>query len=140
MTGIFGIIVFISGLIMTILSKGSVRFSSGQKSGVISQKGIGILIMVFGIIIIIFSAITTINAGEIGIMVVFGKTLDRQLYSGLNIKNIFAEVIKFPIRLQEFTMSIATEEGERFGDDSISALTKDQLMGKNRLYNLVDAR
>lgn len=130
MTGIFGILVFALGLIITILSRGSVKVSSGQKSGSISQRGIGILIMIFGVIIIIFSAITTISAGEVGIMVVFGKTLDRQLQSGLNLKNIFAEVVKFPIRLQEFTMSIATEEGERYGDDSISALTKDQLMVK----------
>ncbi len=127
MSGIIGIIILIVGIIGFILSK-SKKFS--QKTGLSNFSSIGIILILVGLVVILFSAITTISAGEVGIMVIFGKTLDRQLQSGLNFKNIFADVVKFPTRLQEFTMSIAPEEGERFGDDSISALTKDQLMVK----------
>ncbi len=130
MSGILGIITLAIGILMTIFSKSTIKVSAGQKYSSISQKGVGIAIIIIGVLMILFSAITTINAGEVGIMVVFGKTLDRQLYSGINIKNIFANVVKFPIRIQEFTMSIAPDEGDLQGDDSISALTKDQLMVK----------
>lgn len=127
MSGIIGIIILIVGIIGFVLSK-SKKFA--QKTGLSNFSSIGIILILVGLAVILFSAITTISAGEVGIMVIFGKTLDRQLQSGLNFKNIFADVVKFPTRLQEFTMSIAPEEGERFGDDSISALTKDQLMVK----------
>lgn len=127
MSGIIGIIILIVGIIGFVLSK-SKKFA--QKTGLSNFSSIGIILILVGLVVILFSAITTISAGEVGIMVIFGKTLDRQLQSGLNFKNIFADVVKFPTRLQEFTMSIAPEEGERFGDDSISALTKDQLMVK----------
>lgn len=129
MGGIFGILFLILGIIYLVIlqSRKAVKMTSDS---IKFQRIAAFIIILVAIVIIIFSAITTINAGEVGIMVIFGKTLDKQLGSGLNIKNIFADVVKFPVRLQEFTMSIATEEGERYGDDSISALTKDQLMVK----------
>lgn len=127
MSGIIGIIVLIIGIIGLIFVK-STKYT--QKISIPGFSAISIFLIIIGIAIILFSAITTISAGEVGIMVIFGKTMNRQLQSGLNFKNIFADVVKFPIRLQEFTMSIATEEGDRLGDDSIAALTKDQLMVK----------
>jgi regulator of protease activity HflC (stomatin/prohibitin superfamily) len=127
MGGIVGILLLVMGIIYLVIlqskNKGKTSFESFK-----TQRIVALCIILLAVIIIIFSAITTISAGEVGIMVIFGKTLDRQLSSGLNIKNIFADVVKFPVRLQEFTMSIAPEEGEKYGDDSISALTKDQLM------------
>lgn len=130
MRGIFGIIILLIGIVWTVFSKSIGKSSRNQVFGIQNQRVIGLILLFIGFLIIISSAITTINAGEVGIMVVFGKTLDKQLNSGLNFKNIFADIIKFPVRLQEFTMSIATEEGDVYGDDSISALTKDQLMVK----------
>lgn len=129
MGGIFGILFLILGIIYLVILQ-SRKATKMSVDSIKFQKVAAFIIILVAIVIIIFSAITTINAGEVGIMVIFGKTLDKQLGSGLNIKNIFADVVKFPVRLQEFTMSIATEEGERYGDDSISALTKDQLMVK----------
>lgn len=127
MSGIIGIILLSFGFIFIVISKSS---KIAKKTGSSSLSAISLILIILGIVVILLSSITTIGAGEVGIMVIFGKTLDRQLSPGLNFKNIFADVVKFPTRLQEFTMSIATEEGERYGDDSISALTKDQLMVK----------
>ncbi len=88
--------------------------------------------VVFGLAVlftfIIFSNIVVIvDAGEVGVQVFFGKVQQRTLKAGINIVNPFVNIVKYPTRVQEYTMSIAVGEGQRKGDDSITTRTLDGL-------------
>jgi len=89
-----------------------------------------ILGIIFGIIIIIIlfaRVVFIIPAGSVGVYNLFGKVSDRPLYSGLNFVNPLGSVEKMDARIQDYTMSIAPNEGIKIGDDSIYALSKEGL-------------
>jgi regulator of protease activity HflC (stomatin/prohibitin superfamily) len=79
-------------------------------------------------ILILASLIRIVPPGSAGVQVLFGKVLTKATLSeGLNIVNPFVDLEIMTIRTQAYTMSIAKEEGQRYGDDAISSLTKDGL-------------
>ena len=85
------------------------------------------------------SAGVIVPAGETGVYHLFGKVKDDELHSGFHLKNPLANVQKMSIRTEEYTMSIAPTEGEKEGNDSIDALTKEGLkvaMDLTVLYRL----
>lgn len=105
-----------------------VRASRGQKVGAVSTT-----ILVMSVVAII---LTTASAGlvfiqptERGVVVsaVAEKGYREQaLQPGLSwIIPFFEHVVTYPISRQTYTMSIASEEGQRQGDDSITARTSD---------------
>jgi regulator of protease activity HflC (stomatin/prohibitin superfamily) len=71
--------------------------------------------------------VVIIGAGETGVYSLFGKVSDQELRSGFHLVNPLAKVEKMSIRTEQYTMSIAPNEGQRKGDDSISSLTKEGL-------------
>lgn len=79
-------------------------------------------------ILIIASIIRIVPPGSVGVQVLFGRVLTTATLSeGLNVVNPFVNLEIMTIRTQAYTMSIATEEGQRYGDDAIVSLTKDGL-------------
>jgi regulator of protease activity HflC (stomatin/prohibitin superfamily) len=79
-------------------------------------------------ILIIASLIRIVPPGSVGVQVLFGKVLTGSTLSeGLNVVNPFVNLEIMTIRTQAYTMSIAPEEGQQYGDDAITALTKDGL-------------
>lgn len=79
-------------------------------------------------ILIIASLIRIVPAGNVGVQVLFGKVLTGSTLSeGLNVVNPFIDLEIMTVRTQAYTMSIAAEEGQRYGDDAITSLTKDGL-------------
>ncbi|MBN2727111.1 prohibitin family protein [Candidatus Mcinerneyibacteriota bacterium] len=82
---------------------------------------------------IIFAVLTLshffviIDAGEVGVQVLFGKVRERTLKAGINVVNPFVTIVKYPTRIQEYTMSIDISEGSRRGDDSVKVRTLDGL-------------
>jgi len=83
---------------------------------------------VLGGIMIIGSLLRIVPAGSVGVQVLFGKVLVKSTLSeGLNIVNPFINLEIMTVRTQAYTMSIAAEEGQRYGDDAITSLTKDGL-------------
>jgi regulator of protease activity HflC (stomatin/prohibitin superfamily) len=106
------------------------RSSRGQStygSGSFYTKKIPILLGGFLIFIFVSSGLTVVGAGNVGIQTLFGKVYDRELSSGLHIKNPLVRVIEMDTRIREYTMSITQGEGKRSGDDSIASLTKEGL-------------
>ncbi len=84
----------------------------------------GALILLAGI----FSAsIRQIEPGEVGVQTLFGQVQNRTLESGLNLVNPMVEVVSFPIKTQNYTMSGVHDEGVKGGDDAIRVLTADGL-------------
>jgi len=85
---------------------------------------IGILFVIAGIII---SSVIQIDAGEIGVKVLFGKVQDDVLGSGLHFVNPLLEIRKVDVKTQNYTMSGVHDEGEKSGDDAIRVLASDGL-------------
>ncbi len=101
---------------------------------------IAVIVVVF-IIILLFKMIIIIPAGQTGVYHLFGKVKDKELSSGIHLINPLAEVEKMGIRTEQYTMSLVAQEGEKIGDDSINALTKEGLkvtLDLSVLYHLIE--
>ena len=85
---------------------------------------LGLLVILVGIII---SSIVQIDAGEIGIKVLFGSVKNDVLGSGLHLVNPLYEIKKVDVKTQNYTMSGVHDEGNQLGDDAIRVLTSDGL-------------
>jgi regulator of protease activity HflC (stomatin/prohibitin superfamily) len=88
------------------------------------------VLMIIGAILLIwllFSSIVIIDAGKTGVYSLFGKVRDNEISSGIHLVNPLAKVTEMSIRTEEYTMSKATNEGRKIGDDAIPALTREGL-------------
>ena len=88
-------------------------------------------VKIVGIVLIILGALTSsirqIDAGEVGVVSLFGDVSSQQLNSGLNFVNPVADVTDFDIKTQNYTMSASNAEGQKVGDDAIRVLSADGL-------------
>jgi len=79
-------------------------------------------------LLVIGSVLRIVPPGTVGVQVLFGRVLTTSTLSeGLNVINPFIDLEMMTIRTQAYTMSIATEEGQHYGDDAIVVLTRDGL-------------
>jgi regulator of protease activity HflC (stomatin/prohibitin superfamily) len=114
---IIGIILLISGIIMTPTNEQSKKAKGALRI-------IGIIVAAGGVLL---ASITIIPAGHVGVKVLFGKTQEGFLPEGLHIINPLLEIQEFSTRTQNYTMSSGTEEGQKAGDDAIRILSNDGL-------------
>lgn len=117
-------ILIILGVIILIIG---IAFSKATEQQVQIGKGIrflGILMVVIGFFT---SCIKQIDAGQIGVKLLFGKVQNDILTSGLNTINPLYDVKEIDIRTQNYTMSGVNDEGDKNGDDAIRVLTADGL-------------
>ncbi|MFC0771390.1 prohibitin family protein [Terrimonas alba] len=84
----------------------------------------GVVIMITGILI---KSVVQIDAGQIGVKVLFGKVQNEVLRSGLHFINPFIEIRSLDVKTQNYTMSGMTDEGQKKDDDAIRVLTADGL-------------
>lgn len=114
---ILGILVFVlSNYILQIFPRGY-EFPKIMKVA-------GVLIILIGLS---NACVKQIEAGQVGVQTLFGKTQDKILESGLNFINPLVEVKIFDIRTQNYTMSSVATEGDKTGDDAIRVLSADGL-------------
>ena len=73
------------------------------------------------------SCVKQIDAGEIGVKVLFGSIQNDVLGSGLHFINPLLDVKKLDVKTQNYTMSGVHDEGNKVGDDAIKVLTSDGL-------------
>ena len=96
----------------------------------IKDKNIPKIILVLSIIfflVAISNCFVVIDAGEVGVQILFGKVQKTTLSAGINIVNPFVNIIKYPTRIQEYTMSLKSTEGAHSGNDSVTVRTLDGL-------------
>ncbi|WP_276500291.1 prohibitin family protein [Terrimonas pollutisoli] len=84
----------------------------------------GVVIMITAVLI---KSIVQIEAGQIGVKVLFGKVQNEVLGSGLHFINPFIEIRSLDVKTQNYTMSGMTDEGQKKDDDAIRVLTADGL-------------
>ncbi len=89
-----------------------------------------IIIVIVVILLIILNPFVIVPPGNVGVKVFLGKVYPRVLHNGFHIVFPLVKVVKMDVRLQAYTMSIATAEGEIRGDDAIEALTSEGLKVK----------
>ena len=102
-------------------------------------KVIGVILIVIGLL---SSSVRQIDAGQVGVISLFGSVSDRSLNSGLSFVNPLATVTEFDIKTQNYTMSASSDEGDKQGDDAIRVLTADGLevvIDLTVLYRVVPA-
>lgn len=87
-------------------------------------RGIGIVLIGVGVA---SSCFVQIDAGQVGVKVLFGKVDDDILSSGLHFINPIVDVKDLDIKTQNYTMSGVHDEGNQAGDDAIRVLTADGL-------------
>lgn len=97
-----------------------------QYSGKI-KKGLTSFIVIILLLWLFFASIVIVDAGETGVYSLFGRVNDTELKSGFHLVIPLAKVTKMSIRTEEYTMSIAQDEGKRAGADAITSLTKEGL-------------
>ncbi len=102
----------------------------GAKSGTAVAKfkslviGGGFVLIAVGIIT---AAIVQINAGHVGVKVLFGEVKQGVLHEGLNFINPLLDVKEMSVQTQNYTMSAVYDEGDKSGDDAVRVLSKDGL-------------
>jgi regulator of protease activity HflC (stomatin/prohibitin superfamily) len=82
---------------------------------------------VLAALFLLISSATSVNAGYVGVETLWGKVNSEALPAGIHFINPFAEVSFLPIRTQNYTMSAVSTEGQKAGDDSIKAISNNQL-------------
>ncbi|MCK5211716.1 prohibitin family protein [Candidatus Parcubacteria bacterium] len=85
------------------------------------------IVLLFFVVWLFFASIQIVDAGETGVYSLFGKVRDTELSSGFHLVIPLAKVTRMSIRTEEYTMSIVQGEGQRYGSDVITALTKEGL-------------
>ncbi len=73
------------------------------------------------------SGITTVSAGTVGIISLFGSVSDETLTPGLHIVNPLSKVREMSIRTENYWMSHQGLEGANAGDDSVAVRSSDGL-------------
>ena len=114
---VLGIIIFIA---ITIIAKTNAAASKFAGAGRI----VALLFILLGIS---SSCIKQIDAGEIGVKILFGSIQNDVLGSGLHFINPLLDVKKLDVKTQNYTMSGVHDEGNKSGDDAIRVLTSDGL-------------
>lgn len=76
---------------------------------------------------IISSSIVQIDAGDVGVKVLFGSVQNEVLSSGLHFVDPLLDIKKVDVKTQNYTMSGVHDEGDKAGDDAIRVLASDGL-------------
>ena len=114
---ILGILVMLVGTVVLAKNEILKRFTSTVRS-------VGLFLIVAGIAT---SCFKQIDAGQVGVKMLFGKVEDDVLSSGLNFINPVLEVKTIDVKTQNYTMSGIHDEGAKAGDDAIRVLSADCL-------------
>jgi regulator of protease activity HflC (stomatin/prohibitin superfamily) len=85
---------------------------------------VGLLFILLGIAT---ACVKQIDAGEVGVKVLFGSVQNDVMTSGLHFINPLLDVKKLDVKTQNYTMSGVHDEGNKAGDDAIRVLTSDGL-------------
>ena len=114
---ILGIILFIVAI---LIAKNNTAIAKFEGIG----KKISIVLVALGIMT---SCVKQIDAGEIGVKILFGSIQKEVMLSGLHFINPLLDVKKLDVKTQNYTMSGVHDEGDKAGDDAIKVLTSDGL-------------
>ncbi len=105
-----GVIFIIIGIVLVISARGIKKTAAQQGRSVGLVGSIGI---VLGIVLIVASGIRIIGPGEVGVLSLYGKVMDKEIDSGVNLVNPLMSVHTFSVKTREMkeTMMVPSQEG-----------------------------
>lgn len=121
------LLLLVGGVIWYAYKKGSLPASDIMSMVGKVSKYFSVILVGASVLFLVKRALIIIPSGKVGVVEVFGKVYDQELGSGLNFKNPLSKVILMDTRTQDYTMSIAYNEGRKAQSDVITALTKEGL-------------
>lgn len=114
----------ILGLLLLIIISAAAKNNSAIAKFVGIGRIVGLLFILIGIST---ACIKQIDAGEVGVKVLFGSVQNEVLQSGLHFVNPLLDIKRLDVKTQNYTMSGVHDEGDKAGDDAIRVLTSDGL-------------
>jgi regulator of protease activity HflC (stomatin/prohibitin superfamily) len=111
-----GLFVGIGGVIVLFASIPAK--STGLKVG-------GVIAVVMAVLFVGMALTVVVPPGNVGVLIFFGNVNEKELPNGFHIKNPLANVMIISVKENVYTMSIAAEEGQVYGDDSIDVLSNE---------------
>jgi regulator of protease activity HflC (stomatin/prohibitin superfamily) len=114
----------ILGLIFFLVGALALRRPSALSpyARILRLAGLGI-----ALIGVLAACIVQVEAGEIGVQVLYGSVQNNVLSSGLHFINPLVNVVHMDTKTQNYTMSAIHNEGVKEGDDAIRVLSADGL-------------
>lgn len=107
--------------------------SNNVVKGDFNKKHLWKIILIVAVVLGLFilkASIVMVDSGEIGVPVLFGKVQNYTIKEGLSVINPLIKVVRYPVRIQEYTMSSQADRGSVRGDDSIDIKTSDGISVK----------
>ncbi len=114
---VFAVIAFFASMVLKKMDYPAPKYSSPLRLVSIGLLVVGILT----------ACVKQIDAGQVGVQLLFGKVKQNVLLSGLNFINPLVVVDAVDVKTQNYTMSGMNDEGNKTGDDAIRVLTADGL-------------
>jgi regulator of protease activity HflC (stomatin/prohibitin superfamily) len=132
-------ILIVLGFIILIVAAVILRNNPALEKFKAVGRIVGFLFIALGIIT---SCVRQIDAGNVGVKVLFGSIQNDVLGSGLHFINPLLDIKRIDVKTQNYTMSGVHDEGDKSGDDAIRVLTSDGLevtIDLTVLYKVVSA-
>lgn len=116
---------FVFAIILLLIALGVLAFGSAEVDGErINIRKFFFIPGFLGLLLLLFSCVRIVSPGQVAIPVAFGH-VGTPVGGGTHIVAPWAELHKMNVRTQTYTMSVATDEGDKKGDDAIDVNTKD---------------
>jgi len=129
----------VTGIIIIIITAIVIKNSPAMAKFKPIGRIIGLIFILLGIIT---SCVKQIDAGEVGVKVLFGSIQNDVMGSGLHFINPLMDVKRLDIKTQNYTMTGVNDEGNQSADDAIRVLTSDGLevtIDLTVLYRVISA-
>ena len=117
-------LLIVIGIIILIVASVVLKNNYATEKFKPAGRLVGLIFIILGIIT---SCVKQIDAGEVGVKVLFGSIQNDVLGSGLHFVNPLLEIKRLDVKTQNYTMSGVNDEGDKAGDDAIRVLTSDGL-------------
>ena len=117
-------LLIVIGIIILIVASVVLKNNYATEKYKPAGRLVGLIFIILGIIT---SCVKQIDAGEVGVKVLFGSIQNDVLGSGLHFVNPLLEIKRLDVKTQNYTMSGVNDEGDKAGDDAIRVLTSDGL-------------
>jgi len=116
------VVLGIVGLVLIVVSRALPPTVAPAARGFLALGGV--VLTLSGTLL---ATVRQVDAGEVGVVKLFGNVQDDVLNSGLHLVNPLADVVAIDVKTHAYTMSAVADEGEKSGDDAIRVLTSDGL-------------
>lgn len=100
----------------SVLAAGRAYGFDGRRFGLVS---VGL-----GVVFLALSTVRVVNPGTVGIPILFGK-VQPTVGNGIHVVNPLSSIVALSVRTEEYTMTMAEDEGAVQGDDAVNATSSD---------------